>query len=220
LFDALCEADAVAGNPVDGVKRPNVASQEGSTPAVGDHQARLLLQAPDSSTLKGIRDRAMLATLLYHGPRRAELCGLHLGDLQERRGVKHLRILGKGSKIRYVPLHPAAPGANATHLDAAGHGGEQTAPLFQSVSNNARGRAVTTDGAYKMLIEYAGVAHIDIDGFEPHALRVTAITDALEHDADLEKVQDWVGHANIATTRMNDRRKQRTEDSPTFKVAY
>jgi site-specific recombinase XerD len=67
LFDALCEANAVQGNPVDGVKRPKVSSQEGSTPAIGDHQARALLAAPDDSTLKGLRDRAMLATLLYHG---------------------------------------------------------------------------------------------------------------------------------------------------------
>lgn len=60
----------------------------------------------------------------------------------------------------------------------------------------------------------------DVDGFGPHALRATAITNALEHGADLEKVQDWVGHANIATTRMYDRRKHRAEDSPTFTVCY
>lgn len=220
LFDALCEVDAVPGNPVDGVKRPKVSSQEGSTPAIGDHQARMLLTAPDSSTLKGMRDRAMLATLLYHGLRRAELCGLHLGDVQERRGVRHLRVLGKGSKIRYVPLHPAAAGALAAYLDAAGHGDNKAAALFQSVSNNARGRPITEDGVYKMLANYAGKVGIDVEGFGPHALRATAITNALEHDADLEKVQDWVGHANIATTRMYDRRKHRAEDSPTFKVAY
>lgn len=220
LFDALCEANAVAGNPVDGVKRPKVASQEGSTPAIGDHQARMLLAAPDSSTLKGMRDRAMLATLLYHGLRRAELCGLRLGDIQERRGVRHLRVLGKGSKIRYVPLHPAAAGAVAIYLDTAGHGDDKAAPLFQSDSNNSRGQAITEDGVYKMLVKYASKVGIDVDGFGPHALRATAITNALEHDADLEKVQDWVGHANIATTRMYDRRKHRAEDSPTFKVAY
>lgn len=220
LFDALCEANAVAGNPVDGVKRPKVSSQEGSTPAIGDHQARMLLAAPDGATLKGMRDRAMLATLLYHGLRRAELCGLHLGDVQERRGVRHLRVLGKGSKIRYVPLHPAAAGAIATYLDAAGHGENKAAALFQSVSNNARGQPITEDGVYKMLARYAGKVGINVEGFGPHALRATAITNALEHDADLEKVQDWVGHANIATTRLYDRRKHRAEESPTFKVAY
>jgi integrase/recombinase XerD len=222
LFDALCEANAVQGNPVDGVKRPKVSSQKGSTPAIGDHQARALLMAPDGSTLQGLRDRAVVATLLYHGLRRAELCALHLGDLQDRRGVRHLRVLGKGSKIRYVPLHPAAAGAIVAYLEAAGHADDKAAPLFQPLSNNAQGtgRSITPDGVYKVLAKYAGQVGIDVDGFGPHALRATAITNALEHAADLEKVQDWVGHANISTTRMYDRRKARPEDSPTFKVAY
>jgi integrase/recombinase XerD len=70
LFDYLCEHNAVAGNPVYGVKRPMANSNEGSTPALGDAQARKLLEAPPADTLKGVRDRAILATLLYHGIRR------------------------------------------------------------------------------------------------------------------------------------------------------
>lgn len=222
LFESLCEANAVQGNPVDGVKRPKVTSQEGSTPAISDHQARTLLAAPDTSTVQGLRDRAILATLLYHGLRRAELCALHLVDLQDRRGVRHLRVLGKGSKVRYVPLHPAAAGDIVAYLQAAGHSGDKAAPLFQPVSNNARGagRSITPDGVYKVLAKYAGMVGLNVDGFGPHSLRATAITNALEHNADLEKVQDWVGHASISTTRMYDRRHARAEDSPTFKVAY
>jgi integrase len=204
------------------VKRPKVDSQEGKTPAIGDHQARALLAAPDTSTLQGLRDRAMLATLLYHGLRRAELCALRLVDLQDRRGIRHLQVHGKGSKIRYVPLHPIAAGAIADYLDAAGHGDEKAAPLFRPVSNNTRGagKAITPDGVYRVLAKHAAAVGIDVDGFGPHALRATAITNALDNNADLKKVQLWVGHANISTTRMYDRREQRPEDSPTFKVAY
>jgi len=221
LFDSLCEANAIQGNPVDGVKRPRLDSQEGKTPAIGDHQARALLEAPDASTLAGLRDRAMLATLLYHGLRRAELCELRLVDLQDRRGVRHLQVHGKGRKIRYVPLHPAAAGAIAAYLDAADHGDDKAAPLFRPVSNNARGaRAITPDGVYKVLAKYASAVGIVVDGFGPHALRATAATNALEHDADIAKVQQWLGHANISTTRMYDRRQMRAEDSPTFRVAY
>ena len=53
-----------------------------------------------------------------------------------------------------------------------------------------------------------------------HGLRATAATNALEHEADIAKVQEWLGHANISTTRLYDRRKMRPEDSPTFKVGY
>lgn len=222
LFESLCEANAVQGNPVDGVKRPKNDSYEGKTPAISDHQARALLEAPNATTLPGLRDRAMLATLLYHGLRRAELCALRLADLHERRGVRHLQVQGKGNKIRYVPLHPAAASAIAAYLDAAGHGaGDKISPLFRPVSNNARGvRAITPDGVYKVLAKYAGVVGIDIDGFGPHALRATAATNALEHDADIAKVQQWLGHANISTTRVYDRRQMRAEDSPTFRVVY
>jgi hypothetical protein len=59
-------------------------------------------------------------------------------------------------------------------------------------------------------------------GFEigAHVLRATAATNALDHQADIAKVQEWLGHANISTTRIYDHRRTRPEDSPTFKVAY
>jgi integrase/recombinase XerD len=53
-----------------------------------------------------------------------------------------------------------------------------------------------------------------------HALRATAATNALDNKADIAKVQEWLGHANIATTRIYDHRRSRPEDSPTFKVDY
>jgi integrase/recombinase XerD len=55
---------------------------------------------------------------------------------------------------------------------------------------------------------------------EVHALRATAATNALVHNADIAKVQEWLGHANIATTGLYDRRQRRPEESPTFKVEY
>jgi site-specific recombinase XerD len=222
LFESLCEANAIQGNPVDGVKRPKNDSHEGKTPAIGDHQARALLEAPDATTLCGLRDRAMLATLLYHGLRRAELCALRMIDLQDRRGVRHLQVHGKGGKIRYLPMHPAAAGTIAAYLEKAGHADDKAGSLFRPLSNNSRNsvRSITPDGVYKVLAKYAIRVGIVIDGFGPHALRATAATNALEHDADIAKVQQWLGHANISTTRVYDRRQMRAEDSPTFKVVY
>ena len=67
---------------------------------------------------------------------------------------------------------------------------------------------------------YAARAGITMPGFCIHSLRATAATNALDHQADIAKVQEWLGHANIATTRLYDRRRTRPEDSPTFKVQY
>ena len=61
---------------------------------------------------------------------------------------------------------------------------------------------------------------IDAALINRHTLHATAATNALDHEADIAKVQEWLGHANIATTRLYDRRRMRPEDSPTFKVAY
>ena len=218
LFDYLCERNAVLLNPVAGVKRPRGNSNEGKTPALGDHQARALLDAPDPDTLKGKRDRAMLAVLLYHGLRREELCLLKVRDIHNRRGIPHLRIHGKGNKLRHVPLHPASAERLHTYLDAARHGTSPDSPLFQPI--RTIGAAMTGDGVYKCVRSYAAGVSIAVDGLGVHGLRTTAATNALEHEADIAKVQEWLGHANIATTRLYDRRKQRPEDSPTFKVSY
>ncbi len=223
LFEYLCETNAVESNPVKGVKRPKVDSTEGKTPAIGDHQARALLAIPDITTLRGLRDRAILSTLLYHGLRRAELCRLTTGDLQQRRGVMHLQVHGKGSKIRYVPLHPGTAEQIELYLIAAGHDTDKAGALFRPIKSNVNGNtraSVTPDGIYKMLMGYAGELKFEIAGFGPHALRATAATNALDHGADIAKVQEWLGHANIATTRIYDRRTSRPEDSPTFKVNY
>ena len=105
LFAHLCDSNAVTHNPVLGVKRPRSETAEGKTPAIGDGQARALLAAPPADTLKGKRDRAILATFLFHGLRRDELCQLKVRDLHLRRGVLHLRVHGKGKQNA---LHPGA----------------------------------------------------------------------------------------------------------------
>ena len=220
LFEHLCERNAVTHNPVKGVKRPSVESYEGKTPALGDHQARALLDAPDGVSLKGKRDRAILATLLYHALRREELCKLTVKDFrQERRGVAHLKVSGKGSKTRYVPLHPAAGGLILDYLEADGRGEDASGALFRAVRGPAGGmaKAITADAIYKIVRGYSARLGFEIGA---HALRATAATNALDHQADIAKVQEWLGHANIATTRIYDHRKTRPEDSPTFKVAY
>lgn len=219
LFEYLCERNAVDFNPVKGAKRPKVESNEGKTPALGDDQARALLDAPDSTTLKGKRDRALLSVLLYHGLRREELCLLKISDIHARRGVPHLRIHGKGNKLRYLPLHPGSAERIFVYLEAAGKGNTHDAPLFQPVRRRV-GLGLTADGVYKIVLSYAAKAGIELQGFGVHSLRATAATNALEHEADIAKVQEWLGHANITTTRIYDRRKSRPEDSPTFRVNY
>jgi integrase/recombinase XerD len=249
LFQYLCNKNAVTHNPVKGVKRPRAETDEGKTPTIADHQVRKLLVAPPEKSLKGMRDRAILATLLYHALRREEMCKLTVRDfMHERGGVRHLRVSGKGEKTRYLPLHGIARDLIEDYLKKSGHGGDRDGPLFRRVykvrkrpkqpvvskrvqllGGHSRPKplgapkpapakkSITPDGVYKLVRHYSALLGFEIGA---HALRATAATNALDHQADIAKVQEWLGHSNIATTRLYDHRKTRPEDSPTFKVSY
>ena len=220
LFEYLCEKNAVTHNPVKGVKWPRAESGEGKTPAIGDHQARELLAAPDEETVKEKRDRAILSTLLYHALRREELCKLRVKDFKRAPRRAASQRLRQGRKDT---------------VSAAASGDKRTDPRLPRRRRPWRRRerrVVPPDpqqphrparqGAHARRGLQAGAGVFSGLGFEigAHALRATAATNALDHQADIAKVQEWLGHANIATTRIYDHRKTRPEDSPTFKVNY
>ena len=223
LFDYLCDKNAVESNPVDGVKRPMSDNNEGKTPAISDAQAKKLLNAPDPKTKKGIRDRAILATFLYHGLRVEELCSLKVKDIQERRGVVHFRVHGKRSKIRYVPVHPEALTRIHDYLAVEGHVDAKDSPLFRPVRNlitHTLDKHLNTSSVFRLVRKYGVQVGISTSPFSPHSLRATSATNPLEHSADIAKVEQWLWHANVSTTRLYDRRKSRPEESPTFQISY
>ena len=113
----------------------------------------------------------------------------------------------------------AAGGLIIDYLEADGRGEEVGGALFRAVRGPAgrQAKAITADAIYKIVRGYSAKLGFEIGA---HALRATAATNALDHQADIAKAQEWLGHANIATTRIYDHRKTRPEDSPTFKVAY
>ena len=113
------------------------------------------LKAPQEKSLKGVRDRAILATLLYHALCREELCKLTVNDFRhERQGVQHLRVSGKGEKTRHVPLHGIAKDLIEDYLKLAGHhAGALFRPLRDSRGGD-RKKAITPDGVYKLVRTY------------------------------------------------------------------
>jgi site-specific recombinase XerD len=224
LYEYLCDQNAVASNPVAGVKRPKEGANQGKTPAIGDKQARALLAAPQATTLAGKRDSAILAVSLYHGPRRAEVSALRVGDMADRRGITHLLFRGKGGKLRYLPAHPVAVAKVRDYLAAAGHADDVDGPLFRPIRDRRSGKdgrvGISGDALWRIVCSYAKAADIDVAGFGHHSLRATAATNALEHGADIAAVSEWLGHANITTTRLYDKRIVKVENSPTFKISY
>jgi site-specific recombinase XerD len=220
LFEYLSEANAVTHNPVNGVRRPSVESYEGKTPALGDAQTRHLLKLPAGEGIQQLRDRALLSVLFHHGLRREEVCSLAVSSIHNRRRVPHLRVYGKGGKVRNIPLHSGSHALLLDYLKASGHSHDKDGALFRPIRNNRTGtleRPLSTDGVYKIMRRYSKELGVPSS---PHVARATAATNALDNGADIAKVQEWLGHADISTTRMYDRRKRQPEDSPTFKVSY
>ncbi len=160
-------------------------------------EVEALLAAPDVSTPLGLRDRAMLETLYATGLRVSELVGLGQGQVALDMGV--VRVLGKGSKERLVPLGEEAVAWIRRYVaDArpALAGGATTDALFVT----ARRAAMTRQAFWANLKRHAAGAGIAAERLSPHVLRHAFATHLLNHGADLRVVQLLLGHADITTT--------------------
>jgi integrase/recombinase XerD len=132
----------------------------------------------------------------------------------------HFRIEGKGEKVCYVPVATNTQRLIQRYLEVAEHGEDLEGPLFRSVSNNTRKqrKALSPPAVYQDIVKRYGKEvgiTVDVHGFCVHSRRATAATNALAHNADIAKVQEWPGYANVSTTRIYDKRRMRPEESPT-----
>jgi integrase/recombinase XerD len=134
LFGHLVQYRVVVYNPVREVKRPAINRGEGLTPAFTPQQARALLDAPDPTTLKGLRDRAILSIGFQVGLRRSEIVRLKVRDLQTYRGYDALRVARKGGTRAIVAIHPETAQRLRAYLVAAGHAEEREGPLFRRLT--------------------------------------------------------------------------------------
>lgn len=227
LFEDLVARGAAARNPVDGVERPGEDEDTNAAPVLTLAQARKLLDAPARNTLKGRRDRAILAVLLYQGLTREELCGLVVGDLRLPGGVPHLRIAGNRGRVRTVPVHRETRERILDYLKEAGHGGDETTPLFRPIANNRGGgrldRALDPASIYRNVVRHyaarSGLAE-EVKGLCAHSLRATAASTALRAGARPEKVRDWLGHASLAATALYYRLPVSDSMSPMLRISY
>jgi integrase/recombinase XerD len=163
-----------------------------------EQDVEALLQAPDVGQPLGIRDRAMLETLYATGLRVSELVSLKVGEVGLQEGV--VRVVGKGSKTRLVPLGEEA-------LDWISRYVREARPdildgqLSDSLFVTRRGGAMTRQSFWHMIRRYARLAGI-VKPISPHTLRHAFATHLLNHGADLRVVQMLLGHADISTTQI------------------
>jgi len=186
-------------DPLEGVSSPSF-----DTPLprlLRSDETAALIEAADTSTPIGLRDRSMLEVLYGSGLRVSELVGLLMGSIDRRSGV--IRVLGKGRKERIVPM-------GAPALEVLDHYLETARPLLakrslpdcDAIYLTRRGRAMTRQNFFLRIRQIARVAGIGSDRVSPHVLRHAFATDLLEGGADLRAVQSMLGHADLATTEV------------------
>ncbi|WEV37851.1 site-specific tyrosine recombinase XerD [Lactobacillus sp. ESL0677] len=164
-----------------------------------DEVERLLAQ-PDVHQKLGLRDRALLETLYATGIRVSELINLKFDDLHEE--LKLLKVLGKGSKERLIPISPVAISWIESYQTKVRQ------PLLLKVGKasdyiflNNRGGSLTRQAVWQIIKRYCRMAQITKD-VTPHTLRHTFATHLLENGADLRVVQEILGHSDISTTQI------------------
>lgn len=162
---------------------------------LGVEEVERLLTAPDTDTPEGVRDAALLELFYSCGLRLSEAAGLALRDVSLEEAS--VRVRGKGSKTRIVPLGRAAVDKVRAWLDA------RTAwkPLVPAVFVNDRGRALSRTVVWQIVKQHARGANI-ARNVTPHMLRHSFATHLLDNGADLRAVQELLGHSDISTTQI------------------
>ena len=184
-------------DPLLNIERPLRAPRFPKT--LSEKNIEDLLAAPDTATPLGLRDRALLETLYATGLRVSELVGLKMFEMDLTQGV--VRVFGKGSKERLVPLGDLAADWLRRYL------AEGRPALLRSRSSDAvfvtrRGSGLGRLAAWVLVKKYAALAGIPRERISPHVLRHAFATHLLNHGADLRVVQLLLGHADISTTQV------------------
>lgn len=211
FFDYQVNRHAVLLNPVSSFRNERHLIEEGKTPEISVRQARELFRSIDVSTVVGIRDRAILATLAYSGSRIGAVAQLRVKDFVQDGENWFLAFNEKGGKHPKVPVRHDLLTFLRAYLEAAGIDlKEKDAPLFRTApgrGNKISAEKMSDNDIHRMFKRRARAAGLP-DSLTPHSFRVATITTLLKQDVPLPDVQNLANHADPRTTRLYDRRNR------------
>ncbi len=199
LFDYLVRTERIGQNPADLVSSPK--REEKLPKVLSGEQVRSMLEAIPARTPLELRDRAMLELAYSCGLRCEEIVNLDLASMDF--DTEQLRVLGKGSKERLLPVGEPAQRALRRYAERGRHalaGDPREPALFLSKS----GRRLSNSDITRRLALWVREAALAA-GVSPHSLRHSFATHLLEGGADLRTIQELLGHASISTTQVYTR---------------
>ena len=206
LFDWLVLGQVLALNPARSVKGPKHIVRKGKAPVLEETDAALLFDSIPTTTIAGLRDRALIGIMLFACARVGAVCGMNVEDYYHvgRRGI--FRFLEKGGRHHEVPAHHQAEELVDAYLAAAGLGaGNRKTALFRAISPK---RALTdsrlrTNNALDMVKRRARQAGLPLS-LCCHSFRATGLTSMIANGATREDAQRIAGHASANTTALYD----------------
>jgi integrase/recombinase XerD len=209
LFDYLTTGGILEVNPAASVRGPRYVVKRGKTPVLSSEEARKLLDSIESTTLIGLRDRALIGTMVYSFARVGAAVTMKVGDYFQHRKRWWLRLHEKGGKRHEVPCHPSLEEYLNAWISAAGITRDKKAPLFRSMGKGDRlgERAMSRFDVLHMIKRRAEAAGLPYSTC-CHTFRATGITTYLQNGGTLEHAQTIANHESPRTTKLYDRTRE------------
>ena len=208
LFDWLVMGQVVPLNTAASVRRPAHSVRKGKTPVLDPAEARALLDNIDVSTPAGLRDRALIALMVYSFARVGAALGMRVEDVFVQNRRLWVRLREKGGKRHEMPCHHTLEADLHAYLDGTGIADDAKGPLFRTIGRGTQ-RLTRTPlpqaNAYAMVRRRALAAAIGTK-IGNHSFRATGITAYLKNGGTLENAAAMANHASTRTTQLYDRR--------------
>ncbi|MEQ1830140.1 MAG: tyrosine-type recombinase/integrase [Pirellula sp.] len=206
-MDWLVVGQIIPMNPASSVRGPKYVIKRGKTPVLTAAEARQLLDSIDTTSVVGLRDRALIATMLFTFARVSAVTGMKADDYYQIGKRAWIRLHEKGGKHHEVPAHHLAEQYLDEYLKAAGHCGDKLAPLFLTAIGRT-GRLteapLSRHDALRMIKRRALTAGLS-NKVGCHTFRATGITAYLENGGTIENAQAIAAHESPRTTKLYDR---------------
>jgi site-specific recombinase XerD len=208
-MDWLVVGQIIPMNPASSVRGPKYVVKRGKTPVLTADEARSFLDSIDATILIGLRDRALIATMLFTFARISAVVGMKVDDYSQIGKLSWIRLHEKGGKHHEVPAHHTAEEYLDAYLKASAHSTDKTAPLFLSAigrSGILSDAPFTRHDALRMIkrrAKSAGLSH----KICCHTFRATGITVFVENGGTIEAAQAIAAHESPRTTKLYDRTK-------------
>lgn len=208
LFDWLVVGQVLPTNPATSVRGPSYSYKRGKTPVLSAADARKLLNSIDTSHVVGLRDRALIALMVFSFARVGAVTKMRVADYYPNSKTWWIRLHEKGGKFHEVPVHHNAEAYIDAYIEMAGIADDKKSPLFRSVKGRTKTlteNPVHPTNVLMMIKRRAKEAGLP-DNICCHTFRATGITTYLENGGSVEHAQQIAAHESPRTTKLYDRR--------------